>query len=214
MKKTVLLCFVCLLFLATKSLAQLTAGMVFPHPPTALSGCAWDTQDIPTFANAVDACFFLDPSGTPQMALSKNGGIFAQATGNGGGSVSSVFNRQGAVVAAIGDYTVQQVTGAAPLLSPNLSGTPTTPTPTPGSNMNQIANMTAVQQAIAGISGGLQVGTSITFNENTVCPKGGTGNIVLGYSTKNCTVTATVTAITQPNKLEHVKAGSSKTSKK
>ncbi len=37
----------------------------------------------------------------------------ACGTGGGGGSVSSVFGRSGAVVAASGDYTVAQVTGAA-----------------------------------------------------------------------------------------------------
>jgi hypothetical protein len=40
----------------------------------------------------------------------------------GGGAVSSVFTRTGAVVAAAGDYTVAQVTGAAPLASPAFTG--------------------------------------------------------------------------------------------
>jgi hypothetical protein len=47
----------------------------------------------------------------------------------GGGAVSSVFTRTGAVVAASGDYTVSQVTGAAPLASPTFTGTVTIPTP-------------------------------------------------------------------------------------
>ena len=43
----------------------------------------------------------------------------------GGGAVSSVFSRTGAVVAASGDYTVGQVTGAAPLagLTATITGT-------------------------------------------------------------------------------------------
>ena len=41
----------------------------------------------------------------------------------GGGAVSSVFTRTGAVVATTGDYTVAQVTGAAPLASPTFTGT-------------------------------------------------------------------------------------------
>ena len=46
-------------------------------------------------------------------------------TAAGSGAVSSVFTRTGAVTAQSGDYTVAQVTGAAPLASPALTGTPT-----------------------------------------------------------------------------------------
>lgn len=48
---------------------------------------------------------------------------------SGGGAVSSVFTRTGAVTAQSGDYTVAQVTGAAPLASPTFTGTVTMPTP-------------------------------------------------------------------------------------
>ena len=41
--------------------------------------------------------------------------------------VASVFGRTGAVVAASGDYSVAQITGAAPLASPTFTGTPTVP---------------------------------------------------------------------------------------
>ena len=47
----------------------------------------------------------------------------ACGSGGGGGAVSSVFTRTGAVVATTGDYTVAQVTGAAPLASPTFTGT-------------------------------------------------------------------------------------------
>ena len=53
--------------------------------------------------------------------------------------VSSVFGRTGAVTAASGDYTVAQVTGAAPLASPALTGTPTAPTAPTATNTTQIA---------------------------------------------------------------------------
>jgi hypothetical protein len=43
------------------------------------------------------------------------------------GAVSSVFGRAGAVVAASGDYSVSQITGAAPLASPTFTGTPVVP---------------------------------------------------------------------------------------
>jgi len=42
-------------------------------------------------------------------------------------SVTSVFGRTGAVVAASGDYSVAQITGAAPLASPTFTGAPTVP---------------------------------------------------------------------------------------
>jgi hypothetical protein len=48
----------------------------------------------------------------------------------GPSAVSSVFGRTGAVTAASGDYTVSQITGAAPLASPTFTGTVTEPVPT------------------------------------------------------------------------------------
>src|SRR5437667_6522285 len=51
-----------------------------------------------------------------------------QAGAPGGGVVTSVFGRTGAVVATTGDYAVAQVTGAAPLASPTFTGTPAAPT--------------------------------------------------------------------------------------
>lgn len=65
-----------------------------------------------------------------------------------GGGVSSVFTRTGAVTAQSGDYTVSQVTGAAPLASPALTGTPTTPTAATGTNTTQIASTAFVQAFI------------------------------------------------------------------
>ena len=43
------------------------------------------------------------------------------------GGVTSVFGRTGVVTSASGDYSVSQVTGAAPLASPTFTGTPTVP---------------------------------------------------------------------------------------
>ena len=42
--------------------------------------------------------------------------------GGGGGAVASVFGRTGAVAAQSGDYSVGQVTGAAPIASPSFTG--------------------------------------------------------------------------------------------
>ena len=57
----------------------------------------------------------------------------------GGGTVSSVFGRTGAVVAQSGDYAVADITGAAPLASPALTGVPTAPTASLGTSTTQIA---------------------------------------------------------------------------
>ena len=55
--------------------------------------------------------------------------IFFDMPGSSAGpsSVSSVFGRTGAVTATSGDYTVSQVTGAAPTASPTFTGTVTEP---------------------------------------------------------------------------------------
>jgi hypothetical protein len=74
--------------------------------------------------------------------------------GGGGGSVASVFGRTGTVVAASGDYAVAQITGAAPLASPALSGTPTAPTAAPGTNSTQLAT-TAFVAALAALKADL-----------------------------------------------------------
>jgi hypothetical protein len=57
-------------------------------------------------------------AGLPNGCLNVVSGLIASTgspcgSGGGGGGVSSVFGRTGAVVAGIGDYTVSQVTGAA-----------------------------------------------------------------------------------------------------
>jgi len=68
------------------------------------------------------------PGGTVQITDDQGNG-FQVATGGvitvlgsgsfpGGASVVSVFGRIGAVIAAIGDYNVSEITGAAPLASP------------------------------------------------------------------------------------------------
>jgi hypothetical protein len=62
-----------------------------------------------------------------------SGGTTAQmffdmpGSSSGSGAVSSVFGRTGVVVAGSGDYSVSQVTGAAPLASPAFTGTVTEP---------------------------------------------------------------------------------------
>ena len=65
-----------------------------------------------------------------------------------GGGVSSVFTRTGAVVATSGDYTVSQITGAAPLASPTFTGTPAAPTATALTDSTQLATTAYADLAV------------------------------------------------------------------
>lgn len=64
------------------------------------------------------------------------------------GAVTSVFGRTGAVIATTGDYSVSQITGAAPLNSPTFTGSPAAPTASGGTNTTQIATTAFVQAAV------------------------------------------------------------------
>lgn len=85
----------------------------------------------------------------------------------GGDAVTSVFTRTGAVVAASGDYTVTQVTGAAPLASPTFTGTPAAPTAAVDTNTTQLATTAFVLGQAAAASpamdGTAAVGTSTRY---------------------------------------------------
>jgi hypothetical protein len=59
-----------------------------------------------------------------------------------------VFGRTGAVTAQSGDYTVVQITGAAPLASPVLTGTPTAPTQAALTNNTDIATTAYADLAV------------------------------------------------------------------
>lgn len=69
-------------------------------------------------------------------------------------SVRSVFGRTGAVVAATGDYAVAQVTGAAPLASPAITGTPTAPTAATGTISTQLATCAFANPAFSAAGNG------------------------------------------------------------
>jgi hypothetical protein len=123
----------------------------------------------------------------PTQALSDNSTALATtawvkgqgySTG-GGGAVSSVFTRTGAVVAVSGDYAVAQVTGAAPLASPALTGVPTAPTASTGDNSTTLATTAFVKaqsyitsagapvQSVAGRTGAIVLAESDITNLTT-----------------------------------------------
>jgi len=101
------------------------------------------------------------------------------AIGSGGGAVSSVFGRAGAVVAVAGDYTVGQITGAAPTASPTFTGTPVAPTAAPGTNTTQLATTAFVTAAVAA-GGGV---TSVSGTANQIGSTGGTTPVLSLSST-------------------------------
>src|SRR5450631_2784458 len=77
------------------------------------------------------------PAGTSSIGISNDGNFYISTNGGvpqqittGGSAVTSAFGRTGAVTAQNGDYSVAQVTGAAPLASPTFTGGVTEPVPT------------------------------------------------------------------------------------
>jgi hypothetical protein len=85
---------------------------------------------------------------TLNYCLVYNGTQWVSASCSASAPVTSVFTRTGAVAATSGDYTVSQVTGAAPLASPALTGAPTAPTQTAGDSSTDIATDAFVATAI------------------------------------------------------------------
>jgi hypothetical protein len=79
---------------------------------------------------------------------------------SGSGNVESVFGRDGDVVAQAGDYTVSQITGAAPITSPLFIAQPEAPTQLPGDVTAKLATTAYVSTAIssADINGGSAIG--------------------------------------------------------
>lgn len=94
--------------------------------------------------------------------------------------VSSVFTRSGAVTATSGDYTVSQVTGAAPTASPTFTGTPASVTASAGTATTQIATTAFVQTAIAPTYTVLTPGSTITWA--TAGAPNLNGQVTLGQS--------------------------------
>jgi hypothetical protein len=112
-------------------------------------------------------------------------GSWLSITTGGGGAVSSVFGRTGAVVQVSGDYSVGQITGAAPinsptftgtvtipaganisgfapLASPALTGAPVAPTPSPGDSTTKLATTAFVAAALSALPSGAKITISDT----------------------------------------------------
>jgi hypothetical protein len=126
---------------------------------------------------------------------------------NSPNAVSSVFGRTGVVVAVSGDYTVAQVTGAAPLASPTFTGVPAAPTATLGTNTTQLATTAFVQAAIPTT----MAFSAITAGTNTVALVVGTGGslTVSGTGTINSTSVGGITVTGTPTAGQQIIATSS-----
>lgn len=118
------------------TIAQITGGA--PSASPALTG----TPTAPTAA-----------PGTNTTQLASTAFVAAAVAAITG--VASFNGRTGAVVPVSGDYTVAQVTGAAPLASPTFTGVPAMPTAAPGTNTTQGASTAFVTAAVAAATTGV-----------------------------------------------------------
>lgn len=105
-----------------------TAGDYVQASTTVAGNCDDVGASYPT--NNQILGFVLSSNATAGSYLVFLFGVEIRGSSASAGSVTSVFGRTGAVVAAANDYAVGQVTGAAPLASPTFTGTATIPTAT------------------------------------------------------------------------------------
>ena len=115
--------------------------------------------------------------------------------GGGTAPVSSVFGRTGNVTAASGDYSVGNITGAAPLASPTFTGTPAAPTAAAGTNTTQLAT-TAFATTALNLKANLASPTFTGTVTATQFVGGGAGITGVPKGTLSCTtVNATAPAV-------------------
>jgi 6-phosphogluconolactonase (cycloisomerase 2 family) len=99
----------------------------------------------PTFTGAPTAPTPISSDNTTKLATTA---FVATAIAGSGAGVSSFAARTGAVIPSSGDYSVAQVTGAAPLASPTFTGTPAAPTQTQGDNSTKLATTAYVDTGL------------------------------------------------------------------
>jgi len=127
---------------------------------------------IPTSCTAPSVFTLLTGGGTFSGFYTCVGGVEVAVSG-GNGAVSSVFGRTGGVTAQTGDYTVAQITGAAPLASPTFTGTPVVP----GYETTTLAALLAPLNGV-GTSGTWPIsitGTASDLSGTPTLPNGTTG---------------------------------------
>ncbi len=106
------------------------------------------------------------------------------------GAVASIFGRSGTITAQAGDYSVGQITGAAPLASPAFTGTPTAPTQATSDNSTKIATTAYVQAQ------GYGTGSAITGSSSLGGTVVQTGSGAFGVSIAKVKVNAIADSLT------------------
>lgn len=142
-------------------------------PPPAAVGWVWTAQGTGQAPQWVPPSGYVQP-GAAGTCLVSNGPTvapsFATCPTSGSFPVDSVFSRTGSVTAQSGDYSVGQVTGAAPIASPTLTGVPAAPTATPGTNTTQLATTEFTTGAVATAVTGLAPLASPALTGNPTAP--------------------------------------------
>jgi hypothetical protein len=120
-----------------------------------LQGAAWhEGAGTPSVGLGKNGDFYLNGSNGDvyTMTLGSWGSPVCNIAGGGGGAVTSVAGRTGAVVLGESDITnlSSDLALKAPLASPALTGTPTAPTPTSSDNSTKIATTAFVQEVAGG----------------------------------------------------------------
>ena len=133
--------------------------------------------------------------GNTYWGICPAGTLTGVSSGGGGGAVTSVFTRTGDVVANTGDYTVSQITGAAPINNPSFTGVPTVPTAPPGTNTTQIADTAFVTAAVTASTTGV---SQVTNVDGTLTISPTTGAVVASLSASEVAVIAAKAPLASP----------------
>ena len=107
--------------------ADIQTGPVFPGDPTLfLNGEGVFASPAAAGSVSINGVSVASPNFVNSASVTFTVfGSTISLTAAGGGAVTSVFGRTGAVAATSGDYGVAQITGAAPTASPTFTGTAT-----------------------------------------------------------------------------------------
>jgi hypothetical protein len=147
--------------------------------PTQWSGKEWTGTTV-TVPSGMDFSLGVGSDNTFKCQLSSGASCMPE------GVVASVFGRTGAVVAGSGDYSVAQVTGAAPLASPTFTGTPVVPGyVTNGTTVNGHGLSSNITVSASDLTTGTLPTAQLpapTCSWITVPTQGGSGNAFSGTS--------------------------------